>query len=214
MSAHPTKLELRSTRERVGARIHDLLDFDSFFDAEAMWAPARVRIRQGFWRRGISGMDGPESLHWDWSRKVTSFHETLGGALSAYRLFGIDVDDEWQGLLLAGCASHRSRMVIPPKEIIYIDYFETAPWNWPIPLLAQEPRYRGIGRQLFAQAIRWSRQLGFKGRVGLHSLPQAEPFYRDHCRMTDLGPDQTYRNLRYFEMTETQSEVYLTRGTT
>ena len=54
-----------------------------------------------------------------------------------------------------------------------------------------------------------SRQSGFAGRVGLHSLPQAEPFYRDVCGMTDLGEDPNEYDLRYFEMTEAQAARFL-----
>jgi hypothetical protein len=37
--------------------------------------------------------------------------------------------------------------------------------------------------------------------VGLHSLPQAERFYTDRCRMTRLGHDSEYFGLTYFELT-------------
>lgn len=99
----------------------------------------------------------------------------------------------------------------PLQELVYVEYVETAPWNWPLPRINQEPRSRAVGPQLFEMAIRWSKQIGFKGRVGLHSLPQAEEFYRDRCRMTDLELDRAYQNLRYFEMTQTQAENYLSR---
>jgi hypothetical protein len=75
--------------------------------------------------------------------------------------------------------------------------------------LGQEPLYRGVGPQLLEMATRWSEQLGFKGRLGLHSLPQAESFYRDRCQMTDLGPDANYTGMRYFEMTEAQAQRIL-----
>jgi hypothetical protein len=131
--------------------------------------------------------------------------------LSGVRLFGIEVGGEWQGLLLAECTGYRSRLETPLKEIVYIEYVETAPWNWPLPRIDQEPRHRAVGPQLVEMAIRWSMQVGFKGRVGLHSLPQAEEFYRDHCLMTDLGLDASYEDLCYFEMTEPNAESYLSR---
>lgn len=62
-------------------------------------------------------------------------------------------------------------------------------------------------------AIAFSEQEGFKGRIGLHSLPQAENFYRDRCGMIDLGPDATYQNLRYFEMTPDQAKAFLEEET-
>lgn len=45
---------------------------------------------------------------------------------------------------------------------------------------------------------------------GLHSLPQANGFYANTCGMTDLGPG--YDNLRYFEMTPEQAQVFIAKG--
>jgi len=161
--------------------------------------------------RGIPRKEWPQSLHWNWARKASPLHNLLGNPLSGVRLFGIEVGGEWQGLLLAECTGHRSRADAPSKEIVYIEYVETAPWNWPLPRIDQEARHRALGPQLFEMAIRWSMQLGFKGRISLHSLPQAEEFYRDHCQMTDLGLDPNYDELRYFELTEPNAKKYLSR---
>jgi hypothetical protein len=54
----------------------------------------------------------------------------------------------------------------------------------------------------------------FKGRIGLHSLPQANAFYANTCGMTDLGFDQDYEGLRYFEMTPGQAEAFIAKGGT
>ncbi len=62
------------------------------------------------------------------------------------------------------------------------------------------PRLRGVGSALITAAVALSDDEGFKGRLGLHSLPQADAFYRK-IGMTDLGQDTAYQNLRYFEMT-------------
>jgi hypothetical protein len=50
---------------------------------------------------------------------------------------------------------------------------------------------------------------GFHGRIGLHSLPSAELFYRDVIEMEDCGPDAAYQNLRYFEMTAERARDFL-----
>ena len=52
----------------------------------------------------------------------------------------------------------------------------------------------------------------FQGRVGLHSLPQANGFYANTCGMTDLGPDPHHRELRYFEMTPVQAQEFIAKG--
>ena len=46
------------------------------------------------------------------------------------------------------------------------------------------------------------------GRIGLHSLPQAEKFYR-RWGMVDLGPDKLYEDLHYFELTTAQANRHL-----
>ena len=64
---------------------------------------------------------------------------------------------------------------------------------------------------LIIAAIAFSRSNEFKGRIGLHSLPQANQFYTVTCGMTDLGPDPKYHNLRYFEMTPDQATTFVER---
>lgn len=72
-----------------------------------------------------------------------------------------------------------------------------------------EPRYGLIGSIFVATAVQLSLSEGFKGRIGLHSLPQAEKFYGERCRMTDLGRDAKKENLRYYEMTAEQASDFL-----
>ena len=55
---------------------------------------------------------------------------------------------------------------------------------------------------------------GFKGRIGLHSLPQSNNFYANKVGMTDMGQDEEYQNLRYFEMTPEQAEAFIEKGRT
>ena len=70
------------------------------------------------------------------------------------------------------------------------------------------PKLRGVGSALLTAAVALSVEEGFKGRLALHSLPQADAFYRK-IGMTDLGSDAQYQNLRYFEMTADQARVFL-----
>ena len=64
-------------------------------------------------------------------------------------------------------------------------------------------------RVLIATAVQLSLEEGFRGRIGLHSLPQAETFYATNCGMTDLGKDTKKEGLRYFEMTPAQAAAFL-----
>jgi hypothetical protein len=61
---------------------------------------------------------------------------------------------------------------------------------------------------LIATAISHSHDLGSKGRLGLHSLPQSEPWYRDFAGFSDLGYD-TLKEMQYFEVTEEQAAAFL-----
>ncbi|SIT53919.1 conserved hypothetical protein [Mesorhizobium prunaredense] len=57
-------------------------------------------------------------------------------------------------------------------------------------------------------AIEVSQEEGFRGRIGLHSLPQSAGFYERACGMSDLGIDGTKENLRYFEMTSEHAALF------
>jgi hypothetical protein len=210
MAVHSSKILEVSTVSQIDAELHDDLPIDSLFEAEEIWAPERVRFLRDSLRAGVKPADLPQSIHWNWSLKAIRLPEFTSSAFSPYRMFGIKANGEWQGLLLATCVNHLSRLAEGQKEIVYVDFVESAPWNWPSDKANRSPRFRGIGLQLMELATRWSIDLGMKGRLGLHSLPQADPFYRDRCQMTDLGVDSKYRSpLRYFEFSETQAAAFL-----
>ena len=150
--------------------------------------------------------DLPENPHWDWKRKQSSATIAEGS-----HSFGVEYDGMMQGLCLVR-TDKRCRLTTKAGEhMVYVDYIATAPWN--LPKLAPNPLYRGAGLILMAAAIQWSKEKGWDGRVGLHSLPGAEDFYksRKKCGMTDLGIDPVYENLRYFEMNATQANEFLKR---
>ena len=96
---------------------------------------------------------------------------------------------------------------ISGDPLIYVDYLESAPWNLKISGVA--PRFIGVGTVLIAEAVHLSLDTGLEGRVGLHSLPQAETFYRSRCGMTDLGRDPRYFDLTYFEFAGQQAIRWL-----
>lgn len=54
-------------------------------------------------------------------------------------------------------------------------------------------------------------ELGFKGRIGLHALPQAEGFYKGVLNMTFMGRDSEYQQLTYFELSEVNALRYLNK---
>lgn len=97
------------------------------------------------------------------------------------------------------------------KTLVYIEYLSTAPWNL-IDLVSKinvEPRFRAVGTSLLSTTVEYSLKHGFCGRIGLSALPQAVSFYRDACKMTDLGIVDFHDSLRYFEFTEEQAKSFL-----
>lgn len=164
---------------------------------------------QDLTRQGIPLGQWPQHAHWDWEMKAVHV-----AGLLAYQILGIECEREMQGLMLAATVGKSCR--IPAqlgKPIVYVHFLATAPWNDRdfIP----EPLYGGVGKIFLAAAIQISIDNGFKGRIGLHSLPQDDAFYTG-CGMTDLGQDSSpgAQNLRYFEMTPDQAHVFIGRGQT
>lgn len=209
MSIHPTKLKRVATGDLVAAELHDSLSLDDLLDAEALWAPAKIDIVRALLGRSLPRNEWPQSLHWNWAEKAAALKPYAPGPFSAYRLSGLRAEDRWQGLLLACCVGHPTRLPPAGRDLVYVEFVEAAPWNWNIPEIGRTQTFQGIGIQLLEFAVRWSEDLGFRGRVGLHSLPQSDVFYRGACGMGDLGPDSKYRGLRYFELDEAQARTFL-----
>lgn len=186
----------------VEAELRDAIDTAQLQDWKAHWQPALFAILQEMDRQGVPRTKWPQSWHWDWEAKSAQV-----AGLLAFRGFSVVSAGMTQGLMridLNKSAREKSQV---GKPLVYVDYLEVAPWNRPE--LGQAPRLKGVGSALISAAVALSDDEGFKGRVGLHSLPQADAFYRDRCGMSDLGPDAAYQNLRYFEMTPEQARAFL-----
>ena len=143
----------------------------------------------------------PENAHWKWLRKRQK--TTAGGIVS-----GIEQGGEMQGLVLTRVDKVSRLTATTGQPIVYVDYLATAPWNQRD--VVSVPRFVGCGIALISKAIEQSDARGWGGRIGLHSLTEAEPFYHK-CVMTDLGIDTSYEGLRYFEMSGAQGQEFLKR---
>ena len=178
-------------------------------DWEAEWVPELFKAMQRLRRTGVPRRFWPQSRHWDWRRKT----ESLQGFL-AHPGFSLMCAGMTQGMMLIDNVNKRCRLQSQKgKDLVYVEYLENAPWNRK-ELLFDPPRYRGVGSLLMRAAIESSYEAGFKGRVGLHSLPQSNQFYANTCGMTDMGADSDpkYHPMHYFEMTSEQAEVFIARG--
>ena len=184
----------RATGAAIKAMLHKGLDEAELFDVEIAWGPKRVRALKELRRKGTALAALPQHFHWNWARKALRTSGQLG-----YRAFGIKVGRQMQGVMLVELVSNVARLDPDKgKELVYVDYIETAPWN--AKEFTDTPTYKGVGVRLIQAAAKCSIDEGFSGRVGLHSLPQSRPFYTGACEMTSLGPDASYNDLEYFEL--------------
>ncbi len=189
-------LQDSSTGALVEASLFDEVTDGHLTLWESTWVPA-MRTHQAT----LPIADTPEDSHWDWRRKANGWRPLLG-----YQSYSLVCGGELQGLMLTNTISSARLSIQFGKPLVYVEFLATAPWNRPE--LRKPPKFRGCGRIFILAAIQSSLDEGFKGRIGLHSLPKAEGFYRDKCGFTLLGPDSSHQNLTYFEMTETQADAF------
>jgi hypothetical protein len=72
--------------------------------------------------------------------------------LLAVEVCAIDAEGEWQAIVMMETVTHRCQLpALAGKHLVYVDYIETAPWNWPIPELMMSRRFKGLGHILFSQ---------------------------------------------------------------
>ncbi|WP_431015479.1 GNAT family N-acetyltransferase [Bradyrhizobium pachyrhizi] len=202
MTANVSKIYLLdvATDGSVEAELSDAIEQAQLDDWQTKWRPALLTTLQELVRKGVPFDQWPQSWHWDWSKKTARVQGLL-----AFRGFSIVAQSETQGLAQVDLTKAAREANQRGKPLVYLEYLEVAPWNRPD--LGNAPRLRGVGTALITAAVALSEDEGFKGRLGLHSLPQADNFYRK-IGMTDLGQDAAYQNLRYFEMTSEQARAF------
>jgi hypothetical protein len=206
-AAKPVLIVRREDGALVEAALLSGLKPEDLLMIERQWSPARQRIFKALLASGSPRSHWPQSLHWNWERKISELRllEASG--------FAVHWDGAWQGAMLTKDVSHCAQLPSERgKPLVYIDYLETAPWNWRIGALGQEGLYKGPGSVLFREALEHSVVEGFHGRVGLHALPQAERFYSEVCGMVPLGPDATKQDLVYFEFSGDKAQEFLSAG--
>ena len=141
---------------------------------------------------------------WDWRKKLQKHPQPS----LYYKFISLECGGVTQGLMAIDLGNRLCRINSQLNQhLVYIDYLSVAPWNRP--QLTNSPFYKKIGRVLMATAVSASLGAGFNGRIGLHSLPQANEFYERKCNMTSLGIDADKEYLAYFEMTGQQAELFL-----
>lgn len=200
MASHPVILFDQLAGNYVPAELIESIDEAHLQAVDTTWMPVLLRRLQQLVDQGTPRADWPQSSHWDWRQKT----ERIKGLL-AFRTLALTCEGQLQGLMQVNTASVSRLPDQTGKHLTYIDYLESAPWNR-LEVVTQ-PKFKGVGSVLMRAAIEISREEGFQGRIGLHSLPRSEPFY-GRCGMSDLGIDGNYENLRYFEMTSAQAAKF------
>jgi len=182
--------------ELVQATLCDQITQNHLDQWETTWIPEMKAFA-----KQRSSASGPEDAHWDWRGKVGK-----GATFLSHCSFALESNGNLQGMMMANTVVSARLPEQFGKPLVYIEYLATAPWNRPE--TSNPSRLRGIGSAFVLTAIELSIDEGFKGRVGLHSLSEAEDFYEVKCGMTRLGPDGAHQDLTYFELTETQAESF------
>ena len=165
----------------------------------------RLRDIERIWRtrRDESLFSGVDDFVWNWENKIEDI-DSGAMLLSELRCNGMP-----QGAI-AVSTKHCTSRSDAGNQVLYVEYLENAPWNIK-GNASGVSEYLGVGILLIAEAVDVSLGRGLDGRIGLHSPPQAEPFYRDKCRFTEFGPDANENGLVYFEYSEPQARSHLLR---
>lgn len=196
----------RETNELVPAELWDAITDKNLADWEHAWTPELLQRLLVLAKQGVAQKHWPQSFHWNWRDKAQS----IKGLLDR-QCFSVVCDDMTQAMMITDLSRRAQLESQKTDHLVYVDYVEAAPWNRS-ELSGVAPRYSMCGSVLINAAIQYSIMEGFKGRIGLHSLPQANGFYANHVGMTDLGLDADAHNLRYFEMTPEQAEEFIKKG--
>ena len=146
------------------------------------------------WREPLRELDEEDkTMSWRFKKQLAERHPYNEAC-------AIEYDNLTQGMILLD-PQNRWSLFAPGKRVVYVEAIASAPWNryW----IQRPPELKGVGRSLLSFAKQRSIELGYAGRVGLHSLPGAVGFYetRDMPRL-ELEPEDIIDpedNVPYFE---------------
>jgi GNAT superfamily N-acetyltransferase len=202
-ASHP--ILLRATDGKfVDATLHERIDASYALAVDDSWLPYLEAEKA---RALAAGRPFPhlEHAHWEWGVKVKESSHLLSCPTLA-----IECDGEAQGLMLLKTDGHFSKLPSEAdKPLVYVTYLAAAPWN--LRGVVEQPRLFGVGLILLNAAVQWSLDAEFKGRIGLHSLPQAEGFY-ERQGFECLGVDPEKEDLKYYELSPEAASEFIARS--
>ncbi len=203
-------LKNRDTDQYENADLFHGIDETNLAHIEGRWRPIFELRRKQAITAGQSMSDiNAEDGHWAWGNKALKAIKDP----FLYDIFALECGGNTQALMLTckggpDCFSRHPEHL--KADMLYVEFLATAPWNRS--RLVPNPTYKGAGITLIGTAVSRSIEEEMGGRIGLHSLPGAEEFYRDVVGMTDLGVDQEgiHKGLRYYELPGSQVNNFLT----
>lgn len=138
-----------------------------------------------------------DDAHWDWLAK--SLHHFT----DEYIWFFLVSEGVPQGACLI---KYPKKSAFEERNIFYIEYIATAPWNRINPM--SERRFNGIGSILIKAAIKHAKsKLGLGCGFSLHALAKAISFYEKIGMLQEEKYDKP--QLKYFEMLENTGAEYV-----
>lgn len=188
------------SNSRQSAELWDTIEPRHREHLEIQWAQALTELLAQ-----MPAEHREESAHWNWPDKLDRSDGIIGR-----QAYIIECGGMTQAVMLVDLNKTSRFPATRGESIVYVDYLQTAPWNWKRDC-QPHPQFRGLGTMMLQVAIQLSLELDFDGRVGLHSLPQSEDFYRARG-MKDFWRDPDYDCLVYFETTAIQANSLLNRG--
>ena len=186
----------------VQAELYDRLTQMTVRAEIAAMDTAQIRLANSSWTKSFQGRYRSR-LHdadsWMWNTGECHLERFLQRA--EMRSFALVAEDSILGVLFLQRQTQASRLS-RDFPLAYVHYIATAPWNRRDTYCVG--RLRGVGSNLIAWAVQWSKDAGCEGRLGLHSLRSSDGFYR-HLRFRNLGHDAAHRGMNYFELAEASS---------
>jgi hypothetical protein len=160
--------------------------------------PRVLKQFQEVWQPKLQQLKAPDS-HWDWPGLWRAYRKKKS------RFLSLVCENELQGLAWLDYSGISSRSD-SDQQIVYVQRISVAPWNRSEYGMR---RFRPVGLLFIREAVELSLEIGWRGRIGLHSLETAVNWYRSVLRMTAYGKDVEHENLEYFEFSDEQAAAFL-----
>ncbi|MEO7720105.1 MAG: hypothetical protein ABIY70_28280 [Capsulimonas sp.] len=206
----PVLIRDGATTKNREARLR-VLTINDLPTVDLAWKPYLNNTVEAAKANGVRWWRLPQHQEWEWGAKIDpNFMDP-----SDYLIYGVECDGAMQGLMIVNDMYHalldddgEIADSLVEKPIIHIDFLCVAPWNLAelLGTSGKTPRFKSVGRVLMQIAVDLSFENGYRGRVGLYALPQAESFY-EKCGMIPMDRECDHECLCYYELIPSAAEV-------